>query len=150
MADWLEHSVQVEVEVPIELVWGLWSDLEQMPRWMKWIESVKVVEDNPDISLWTLNTGGLQFNWKSRNTKVIPKQIIQWESVDGLPNQGAVRFYDRHGSSIVKMSVAYAIPGIIGKIMDNLFLGRAVESTLKEDLERFRVYALQAQTSSTM
>ncbi|MEC4818766.1 MAG: SRPBCC family protein [Scytonema sp. PMC 1069.18] len=150
MADWLEHSVQVEVEVPIELVWGLWSDLEQMPRWMKWIESVKVAPDNPDISLWTLNTGGLEFTWKSRIIKVIPKQIIQWESVDGLPNQGAVRFYDRHGSSIVKMSVAYAIPGIIGKIMDNLFLGRAVESTLKEDLERFRVYALQAQTSSTL
>ncbi|MBW4625500.1 MAG: SRPBCC family protein [Brasilonema octagenarum HA4186-MV1] len=147
MADWLEHSVQVEVDAPIELVWSLWSDLEQMPRWMKWIDSVKVPEDNPEISIWKLNTGGLEFTWKSRILKVVPKQIIQWESVDGLPNRGAVRFYDRHSSSIVKLTIAYAIPGIIGKIMDNLFLGRAVESTLKNDMEKFREYALQAKSN---
>ena len=148
MADWLEHSVQVEVEAPIELVWSLWADLEQMPRWMKWIDSVKIPKDDPEMSLWKLNTGGLEFTWKSRILKVVPHQIIQWESIDGLPNRGAIRFYDRHSSSIVKLTFAYAIPGIIGKIMDNLFLGRAVESTVKADLERFREYALKAQSNS--
>lgn len=147
MPDWLEHSVQVEVEAPIDLVWNLWSDLEQMPRWMKWIDSVKVVEGQPELSRWKLNTGGLEFSWLSRNIKVVPQQIIQWESVGGLPNTGAIRFYDRKGSSIVKLSVAYAIPGILGKIMDNLFLGRVVESTIKADLERFREYALKAKSS---
>ena len=147
MPDWLEHSVQVEVEAPIDLVWNLWSDLEQMPRWMKWIDSVKVQEDNPELSRWKLNTGGLEFTWLSRILKMVPQQIIQWESVGGLPNTGAIRFYDRKGSSIVKLSVAYAIPGILGKIMDNLFLGRVVESTIKADLERFREYALKAKSS---
>lgn len=144
MTDWLEHSVQVEVEVPIDFTWSLWSDLEQMPRWMKWIDSVHILEDNPDLSRWKLITGSLEFTWLSRTLKVIPNQIIQWESVDGLPNQGAVRFYDRHGSSIVKLSVAYSIPGFLGKLMDNLFLGRVVESTIQADLNRFREYALQA------
>lgn len=143
MSNWLEHSVQIEVAVPIDFVWNLWSDLEQMPRWMKWIDSVEVVDNDPDLSRWKLSTGGLDFTWLSRNTKVIPHQIIQWESVDGLPNRGAVRFYDRKGSSIVKMTIAYAIPGIIGQIMDSLFLGRVVESTLQEDLNRFRDYALK-------
>ncbi|TAF10152.1 MAG: hypothetical protein EAZ77_03815 [Nostocales cyanobacterium] len=142
MAEWLEHSVQVEVEAPIELVWGLWSDLEQMPKWMKWIESVNILPDDPEISLWKLSTGGLNFSWKSRILKVVPNQIIQWESVDGLPNQGAIRFYDRHTASIVKMTISYAIPGIIGKLMDNLFLGKVVESTIQADLERFKEYAL--------
>ena len=54
---WLEHSVQVEVDAPMELVWNLWSDLEQMPRWMKWIDSVQI---RPD---------------KSRN---IPLEIGKW------------------------------------------------------------------------
>ena len=62
-----------------------------------------------------------------------------------MPNQGAIRFYDRQSTSIVKLTVSYAIPGIIGKIMDNLFLGRAVESTIQADLERFREYALNIQ-----
>ena len=147
MPDWLEHSVQVEVEAPIELVWQLWADVEQMPRWMKWIESVKIIEDNPELSRWKLNTGGLQFSWLSRIFKMVPHQVIEWESVDGLPNRGAIRFYDRKDTSIVKLTVAYAIPGILGKIMDNLFLGRVVESSLRVDLERFREYALKAKSS---
>ena len=147
MSERLEHSVQVEVEVPIELSWNLWSDLEQMPRWMKWIDSVHVLEDNPELSRWKLATGGLEFSWLSRILNLVPHQIIQWESVDGLPNRGAVRFYDRHGSSIVKLTVAYAIPGFLGQLMDNLFLGRVVESTIQADLERFREYALNVNPS---
>ena len=147
MSNWLEHSVQVEVEIPIEVAWSLWSDLEQMPRWMKWIDSVKVLEEDPELSRWKLATGGLEFSWLSRILKIIPNQIIQWESVDGLPNQGAVRFYDRHGNSVVKMTISYAIPGIIGKIMDNLFLGRIVESTIQADLERFKEYALNVKAN---
>jgi uncharacterized membrane protein len=111
---------------------------------MKWIESVKVLEENPELSRWKLASGGFEFSWLSRIVKIVPQQIIQWESVDGLPNRGAIRFYDRHSSSIVKLTAAYGIPGIIGKLMDNLFLGRIVESTLQADLERFKDYALKA------
>jgi uncharacterized membrane protein len=145
MADWLEHSVQIEVDAPIDFVWSLWSDLEQMPNWMKWIDSVKILEDDPNLSRWKLASTGFEFSWLSRILKLVPNQIIQWESVDGLPNRGAIRFYDRRETSIVRLSVAYAIPGIIGKLMDNLFLGKVVESTLLADLERFREYALKKQ-----
>lgn len=149
MSNWLEHSVQVEVDAPIDLVWGLWSDLEQMPRWMKWIDSVTVLEDDPDLSRWKLATGGLEFTWLSRIAKMVEHQIIQWESVDGLPNRGAIRFYDRgEKGSIVKMSISYAIPGFLGQLLDNLFIGRVVESTLHADLERFRQYALQAKANA--
>ncbi len=148
MADWLEHTVQIEVAAPMDLVWDLWSDLEKMPLWMKWIDSVKVLEDNPELSRWKLATGGLEFSWKSRIRQQIKHQIIQWESVDGLPNRGAIRFYDRHGSSIVKLSVAYAIPGVLGKIMDRLFLGKAVENNLQNSLQAFRDYAQQVTTQT--
>ncbi len=148
MSDWLEHTVQVEVDAPIEFVWSLWSDLQQMPRWMKWIDSVTILPDNSELSRWKMATGGLEFSWQSRILKQIPNQIIQWESVDGLPNRGAIRFYDRGTSSIVKMTVSYAIPGFLGQLMDNLFLGRVVESSLKGDLERFREYAMNAQATS--
>ncbi len=144
MTDWLEHSVFVEVDVPVEVAWDLWSDLEQMPRWMKWIETVSILPENPELSRWHLATGGLEFSWLSRIVKLVPHQIIQWESVDGLPNRGAIRFYDRKGSSTVKMTVSYSIPTMLGKLMDNLFLGRIVENTIQADLHRFRDYALAA------
>ncbi len=141
MADWLEHTVQVEVNSTVEQVWGMWSNLEMLPRWMKWIESVTISPDQPELSNWKLGSSGFSFTWRSRILKLLPDQIIQWESVDGLPNRGAVRFYRRPHGTVVKLTVSYAIPGIIGQVMDNLFLGRLVESTLQADLERFRVYA---------
>ncbi|NJK41684.1 MAG: hypothetical protein HC934_10655 [Acaryochloridaceae cyanobacterium SU_2_1] len=144
MSDWLEHSEQVEVPVPVATAWDLWSNLELMPQWMNWIDSVEVLTEKPDLSRWTLSGGGLTFTWLSRILKEVPHQIIQWESVDGLPNQGAIRFYDRKDNhSIVKLTVAYKIPGIVGSLMDNLFLGKLVESNLRDDLNRFREYALQ-------
>lgn len=140
MSNWLEHSVQVEVPHSIDTVWSLWSDLEQMPNWMEWIASVDIREDDPSLSRWHLNSTSFQFSWNARIVRKIPNQIIQWESVDGLANRGAVRFYDRHNSSIVKLTVAYDIPGWLGKLMDNLFLGRLVETTLQADMDRFRDY----------
>ncbi|MGK7890624.1 MAG: SRPBCC family protein [Leptolyngbyaceae cyanobacterium] len=149
MANWLEHSVQVEVGVPIETVWGLWADLEKMPLWMKWIHSVTVMPDDPKLSQWRFASGGFRFKWRSRITELIHQQIIRWESVDGLPNRGAIRFYDRGESSIVRLSISYDVPAVLA-FMDDWFLGRLVESTIQEDLERFRTYALATvDTSST-
>ena len=143
MTDWLEHTVQIEVPVPIELAWSLWSDLEQMTIWMKWIESVKILPETPELSRWKLASGGFNFTWLSRIVQVVPQQIIEWQSVDGLPNKGAIRFYPRKdGGCIVKMSFAYAVPGIIGRLMDNL-IGDVVESTVMADLERFKAYAIE-------
>ncbi len=143
MTDWLEHSVEIEVEAPIELAWNLWSDLELMPCWMKWIESVELSTEDPNLSRWKLASNSLQFSWNSRIVKLIKHQIIQWESVDGLPNRGAIRFYDRHGSCIVRLTIAYCVPGILKSIMDGPFLRRIVDSTLQADLERFRQYAIE-------
>ncbi|BCX12639.1 MAG: membrane protein [Thermosynechococcus sp.] len=142
---WLEHTVQIEVAADVDRVWALWSDLEKMPLWMKWIESVVITAEDPTLSRWTLATGNWHFSWRSRICRQVKHQIIQWESVDGLPNRGAIRFYDRQGSTIVKLSVSYAIPGVLAQMMDRLFLGRVVESTLQADLERFREYAQRRQ-----
>ena len=149
MSEWLEHSVQVEVAAPIEHVWELWHDIELMPRWMKWIESVKVLEDNPELSRWKLATKTLEFSWLSRILQDVHHQIIQWESVDGLPNRGAIRFYDRKDSSIVKLTVAYEVPGFLAMLMDNGFVRNAVDSTLQADMDRFKDYALKELATKT-
>ncbi|WP_367889314.1 SRPBCC family protein [Leptolyngbya iicbica] len=130
----------VEVDAPVQLTWELWSDLEQMPKWMKWIDSVNILEEDPDLSRWKLASAGFEFTWLSRVTKLVPYQLIQWEAVDGLPNRGGIRFYDHKEKSAVKLTVAYSIPSFIGKLMDNLIIGRLVESTLKADLKRFKKY----------
>ncbi|MEL7225039.1 MAG: SRPBCC family protein [Cyanobacteria bacterium J06576_12] len=144
MAEWLEHTVHVDVETPVEEVWALWSDISQMPNWMKWIDSVEVLEEDPALSRWKLETTGMSFSWLSRIVKVVPQQVIQWESVDGLPNRGAIRFYGhKEGGSTVKMSISYALPSILARLMmSSSFVDRVVTSTLQADLDRFKDYAI--------
>ena len=144
MAEWLEHTVHVDVDTPVEEVWALWSDISQMPNWMKWIDSVEVLEEDPALSRWKLETTGLSFSWLSRIVKVVPQQIIQWESVDGLPNRGAIRFYGhKDGGSTVKMSISYALPSILARLMMSCyFVERVVTSTMQADFDRFRDYAI--------
>jgi uncharacterized membrane protein len=79
---------------------------------------------------------------ESQILQEIPHQIIQWESVDGLPNRGAIRFYDRKDSSIVKLTITYAVPGFLAVLMNNDFVRNAVDGTLQADMDRFRDYAL--------
>ena len=68
MGRWLEHTVTSEVQAPAAKVWEVWSDLEAMPRWMRWIESVKPLDD-PDLTDWTLAAQGFRFSWKARITQ---------------------------------------------------------------------------------
>jgi len=137
---WLEHTVQIEVPHKVDWVWANWADLQAMPQWMRWIQSVELPADQPHVSIWHLGANGFTFAWKSRITKQVPLQMIQWESVDGLPNRGAVRFYGRGETTILKLSVSYSIPGAIAQIMDSLFLGQLVENSLRNSLENFAKY----------
>ena len=57
-------------------VWALWSDFEQIPRWMPWIHSVKTHDEG--LSDWTLKkkVAGVSmcsFSWVKRNIFVRPQ-----------------------------------------------------------------------------
>ena len=138
MGRWLDHSVMVDIAAPAELVWQLWSDLEAMPLWMRWIESVRTLDD-PDLTEWTLAAQGFRFQWKARITQRVEAQQLHWQSVRGLPTKGAVRFYpDGDQRTGVKLSVSYELPGVLAPLMDSAMLGGLVSKELQANLDRFK------------
>ena len=139
MGRWLEHSVTAEINAPAERVWAVWSDLEAMPRWMRWIESVVTEPDNPDLTDWTLAAQGFRFHWKARITQRVEAQQLHWESVGGLPTKGAVRFYPQaEDRTAVKLSVSYELPGVLAPLMEPSILGSIVTKELQANLDRFK------------
>ena len=139
MGRWLEHSVTTEIEAPVERVWEIWSDLEAMPRWMRWIESVIAVQGEPDLTDWTLAAQGFRFHWKARITRRVEAQQLHWESVGGLPTKGAVRFYPQGPQrTAVKLSVSYELPAVLAPLMEPTILGGIVTKELQANLDRFR------------
>ena len=138
MGRWLENTVTSEIAAPADRVWEVWSDLEAMPRWLRWIESV-VTQDDPDLTDWTLAAQGFRFHWTARITCRVEAQQLHWESVGGLPTKGAVRFYpigsDR---TAVKLTVSYELPGVLAPLMEPSIMGSIVTRELQANLDRFR------------
>ncbi|GFZ04482.1 polyketide cyclase/dehydrase and lipid transport superfamily protein [Actinidia rufa] len=88
--EWQDCTVKMDVDVPISVAYNCYSDREAIPGWMPFISSVKILEDKPDLSQWSLKYKAfgrdIEFSWLARNMQPIPNQKIHWRSLDGLPN----------------------------------------------------------------
>lgn len=142
--EWQECSTEIEADVPCSIAYQCYLERETIPQWMPFISSVKVLEDKPDLSRWTLKYAILgrdvEFSWLARNMTPTKNQKIHWRSLEGLPNRGAVRFFPKSPSSCrVQLTVAYEIPEILTPVASALkpFL----EGLLLNGLERFVTFA---------
>ncbi|KAK2970246.1 hypothetical protein RJ640_021682 [Escallonia rubra] len=88
---WQDCTVKMEIDVPISVAYNCYSDREAIPRWMPFISTVKILEDKPDLSRWSLKYKAfgrdIEFSWLARNMQPIPNQKIHWRSLEGLPNR---------------------------------------------------------------
>ncbi|GMQ00464.1 hypothetical protein CsSME_00047549 [Camellia sinensis var. sinensis] len=102
---WQDCKVKMDIEVPTSVAYDCYSDRQAIPCWMPFISSVEILEDKPDLSRWSLKYKAfgrdIEFSWLARNMQPIPNQKIQWRSLEGLPNRGAVRFFPKGPSSCV-------------------------------------------------
>ncbi len=143
MGRWLEHTVSCEIQASVSDAWGVWNDLEAMPLWMSWIESVKTIDGTtstlPDLTEWTLAANGFRFKWQAKITERIEEEKIQWESIGGLPTKGNVRFFsETKKKTIVRLSVTYELPKAIAPLMNPSILGGMVTNELQGNLDRFK------------
>ena len=142
MGKWLEHTVTSDIKAPIQEVWNVWSDLDAMPLWMTWIESVKTIEEEtntlPDLTEWTLAANGFRFKWKAQINERVEAQKLKWKSVGGLPTEGCVRFHSKESNNtFVELKISYELPKLLASIMEENILGKMVTNELQNNLDRF-------------
>ena len=142
MGRWLEHNVSCTINSSVEKVWKVWSDLDAMPLWMSWIESVKTINEDtstlPDLTEWTLAANGFRFKWKAKINERIEEKKLQWESVGGLPTKGCVNFYTKKDDlTLVNLKIEYELPRILAPIMEPTILGGMVTNELQANIDRF-------------
>ena len=143
MGQWLEHTVISRIDAPIGQVWNVWSDLEAMPLWMTWIESVKPLDNKtttlPDLTEWTLSANGFRFKWKAQINERVSKQRLKWSSVGGLPTKGSVKFEEEEGkTTLVELIISYELPKALARFMKEDILGKLVTNELQNNLDNFK------------
>lgn len=142
--DWFEQKVEVVKSVTInksaEELYGFWRNFENLPKFMKHLESVRVLDDKK--SSWTAKAPlGYEAHWGAVITEDIENELIAWRSVENseIPNSGRVEFLptvDR--GTVVKVTVRYAPPaGKVGALAA-YFLTEEPDTQIAEDLRRFK------------
>lgn len=136
----LQRSVEVEVDCSVQQVYDLWANLENVPRWMPLVKSVKRLQDDDELWHWTFGLGfPLLTEWTSRITRRIPLRLISWDSISGLSNQGSAEFFPTDRGCRLRLTLAFKLPGgIVGVFLENIGLDRWLEANLAESLTRFQ------------
>ena len=113
-----EKGVQVDTFLTInrspQQVYEFWHNLENLPRFMRHLESVQMTGEKS--SHWKASgPGGVSLEWDAEMVEDYPGQLILWHSVGDadLPNEGTVEFRDAPGGrgTEVKVSIRYYPPG---------------------------------------
>jgi uncharacterized membrane protein len=124
-----------------EEVYSFWRNFENLPRFMRHLESVSDRGDGR--SRWVAKgPAGSSVEWEATIIADVPGEVITWRSLEGsdVDHAGAVRFERAPGDrgTIIKVNMQYNPPaGVLGAAVAKLF-GEEPEQQLEDDLRRFK------------
>jgi uncharacterized membrane protein len=137
-----EKGVRVEKFLTVnrspQQVYEFWRNLENLPRFLRHIDSVQMTGDL--TSHWKASgPAGVTLEWDAEMVEDYPGQLILWRSVGDatLPNEGSVEFREAPGGrgTEVKVSIRYFPPGgAAGKAaakLANIITAQQIEEDLK-------------------
>ena len=131
----------VTVNRPADEVYAFWRNLENLPRFMKNLESVQMTGGRR--SHWKAKApAGTTVEWDAETTEDRPNELIAWRSVEGadVPNAGVVRFVAAPGGrgTEIHVDLRYDPPaGKLGALFAKLF-GDEPGQQVDGDLRRFK------------
>jgi uncharacterized membrane protein len=145
MARRAQAGVRIEkaitVNRPIEQVYDFWHNFENLPRFMRHLESVRVSGERR--SRWRAKgPAGSSFEWEAETVVDRENEWIAWRSVEGsgIQNSGSVRFQRAPGArgTELRVQMEYRPPaGALGRTIARLF-GEEPEQQIEDDLRRFK------------
>jgi uncharacterized membrane protein len=124
-----------------EEVYSFWRNFENLPRFMRHLQSVNDL--GAGRSRWkATGPAGMEVEWEATLIADVPGEVITWRSLEGsdVDNAGAVRFEAAPGNrgTIVRVNIQYNPPaGAAGAMIAKLF-GEEPEQQLDDDLRRFK------------
>lgn len=133
----IDESVQIGVSP--DTLYDFWRRLENLPRVMRYLKSVKTLPNG--TSRWVAaGPGGLEVGWDAEIVGDEPGELISWRSLphSQVQNAGAVRFESEAGGTRLHVSLTFNPPaGKVGAAVAKL-LGDDPAKRIREDLERLK------------
>jgi uncharacterized membrane protein len=147
----LDIRKAVTINRPVEELYQFWRKLENLPRFMKHLESVSQV--NNKRSHWIAKApAGMTVEWYADIVDEKENELISWRSLYNVDvhNEGTVLFTPAPAGrgTEVRVSLKYNPPfGIVGSAFAKLF-GEEPSQQIEEDLRRFKQIAEAGEIAS--
>jgi uncharacterized membrane protein len=131
----------IRLELPVTEVYRFWRRLENLPRFMTYLERVTELGDGR--SHWVARgPGGTRVEWHAEIINEVENTVIGWRSLPGadVVSAGSVNFDTvRNGRSTqVSVHLQYEPPGRRAGALLASMLGREPSQTIREDLRRVK------------
>jgi uncharacterized membrane protein len=121
------------INAPVDKVYGMWTDFENFPRFMKHVESVS---RSGDLRVhWKAQIGPIVKEWESEIRALVPNRSVTWHSTSGAENAGAVTLAERGHITEMHVVISYD-PNWFEALGDAIT--RTLSRDVEEDLERFK------------
>jgi uncharacterized membrane protein len=146
----IELEKTMEIQAPVEQVYGFWANPESFSRIMSHVKEVKKIGDG--LYHWTVSgPAGVSVSWDAVITKQIPNKLIAWESVPGstVQNAGIARFQSSEsGGTRIHIRISYnPIGGIVSHALASLF-GSDPKTALDEDFVLLQSFFERGKTTA--
>ena len=131
----------ITINKPAAEVYQFWRNLENLPRFMRHIESVSEI-DNKHSHWVAKGPAGRTVEWKAEIINEVENKLIAWRSLEGsdVDNAGSVHFKEAAGGfgTEVKVALQYNPPGgTLGAVFARLF-GEEPSQQIDDDLRRMK------------
>jgi len=131
----------ITVGRPVEEVYNFWHNFENLPQFMRHLESVTTTGERR--SHWKAKApAGASVEWDAETTDDRPNELIAWRSVEGsdVYNAGTVRFREAPGGrgTEVRVDIEYDPPfGKLGSKVAMLWREEPGQQ-VQDDLRHFK------------
>jgi uncharacterized membrane protein len=131
----------ITIAKPVSEVYSFWRRFENLPRFMRHLESVTVQDDLH--SHWAIKTfGGKKLEWDSEIIEQRNNEMISWRSLPGadVDNAGSVWFtpVPAGTGTVVRLEMKYIPPGGKAAAFVSKLFRQDADSEIDEDLHRLK------------
>jgi len=130
----------IRIAAPREMVYDLWTDCENFPRFMSHVEQVREIGDGR--THWVVRgPAGSRFEWDAVVTRAIRPEVLSWRTEPGamVQHAGSAHFEDADGGTRVRVKMSYNAAGGPGHAIASL-LGSDPKQQMDDDLARMKTF----------
>ena len=127
----------VDVNVPISVAYNQWTQFEEFPHFLTYVESITQVTET--LTEWKVKVGGTEREFEANITEQHPDERVAWNSTGGqVDHAGVVTFHKLSDTETrVTVQLDWEATGLAEKAGALLGVDNHV---IKKDLQHFKEF----------